>query len=199
MERICRHLSYANVAATLALVFAMSGGAIAATGGFTSNGKLQACVNGEGTLKLLTAGKHCRKGQKTVAWNQTGPSGAPGAPGASGPTGAAGGAGSHGAAGANGTDGFNANEFIVVRTRIVKFGGNGGFEEDIKCEEGEHAISGGVSETDGSAGSDVLEQSAPINDSGEIVKEGDEPTGWALGYKNNNGATNVTIEVTCAS
>jgi hypothetical protein len=31
MERIRRHLSYANVAATLALVFAMSGGAIAAT------------------------------------------------------------------------------------------------------------------------------------------------------------------------
>ena len=44
MERITRHLSYANVAATLALVFAMSGGAIAATGGFSGGGKLQACA-----------------------------------------------------------------------------------------------------------------------------------------------------------
>jgi hypothetical protein len=54
----------------------MSGGAIAATGGFSSGGKLQACVNEEGGLKLLKAGKKCKKGQKTVAWDQTGPAGA---------------------------------------------------------------------------------------------------------------------------
>jgi len=88
MERITRHLSYANVIATLALVFAMTGGAIAATGGFTSGGKLQACVNEEGGLKLLKAGKRCKRGQKTVAWNQTGPAGARGTTGASGPAGA---------------------------------------------------------------------------------------------------------------
>jgi hypothetical protein len=90
MERIRRHLSYANVVATLAWVFAMTGGAIAATGGFTSGGKLQACVNEEGGLKLLKAGKHCKRGQKTIAWNQTGPSGAAGAKGAAGATGALG-------------------------------------------------------------------------------------------------------------
>jgi hypothetical protein len=84
MGRVSRHLSYANVAATLALVFAMTGGAIAATGGFTSNGKLQACVNGGGGLTLLKAGKKCKRGQKTIAWNQKGPAGPKGAPGTSG-------------------------------------------------------------------------------------------------------------------
>ena len=98
MERIRRHLSYANVAATLALLFAMSGGAIAATGGFTgSGGKLQACVNDEGALKLLKAGKHCKRGQKTVGWNQTGPTGAKGTPGVAGAAGATGPSGSAGA------------------------------------------------------------------------------------------------------
>src|SRR5665647_3638988 len=86
MERIRRHLSYANVAATLALVFGMSGGAIAATGGFSSGGTLRACANEEGGLKLLQAGKRCKRGQKTVSWSQTGPAGANGAAGATGAT-----------------------------------------------------------------------------------------------------------------
>ena len=104
MRRIRTHLNYTNVAATLALVFAMTGGAIAATGGFTSGGKLQACVNQEGGLKLLKAGKHCKRGQKTVAWNQSGPvgakgiAGAPGAPGANGAQGGQGGQGPQGTA-----------------------------------------------------------------------------------------------------
>ncbi|HEX4435265.1 MAG TPA: hypothetical protein VH061_00570 [Solirubrobacteraceae bacterium] len=99
MDRIRRHLSYANVVATLALVFAMSGGAIAASGGFSSGGRLRACVNGEGGLRLLKSGKHCARGQKTVAWNQQGPAGAPGAKGAGGATGAAGSQGKQGLSG----------------------------------------------------------------------------------------------------
>jgi len=99
MERIGGRLSYANVAATLALLFAMSGGAIAATGGFSSGGTLRACANEEGRLKLLSTGQHCKKGQKAVAWNQAG------APGAKGATGAAGSPGASGAAGASGQDG----------------------------------------------------------------------------------------------
>jgi hypothetical protein len=93
MERIRQHLSYANVTATLALVFAMSGGAIAATGGFTSaSSSIKACVGGNGVLKLQ-AGKKCKSGQKVVSWNQQGPAGAQGAsglPGATGPQGAPG-------------------------------------------------------------------------------------------------------------
>jgi hypothetical protein len=82
-----RHLSYANVVATLALVLALSGGAIAATGGFTSGGKLHACVNEEGRLKLLKSGGHCKRGQKSVSWAQIGPAGPVGIPGATGPKG----------------------------------------------------------------------------------------------------------------
>ena len=88
MQRITRHLTYANLTATLALVLALCGGAIAATGGFTSSGRLQACVNGDGSLKLVKAGKGCKKTQKLVAWNQTGPQGAAGAQGPAGAAGA---------------------------------------------------------------------------------------------------------------
>ncbi len=96
MKQIGRHLSYANVAATLALVLALSGGALAATGGFTSGGKLRACVSKQGNLKLLKGGAKCGDGQ-TVAWNQNGPAGPRGATGAQGP---AGGPGTPGAPGA---------------------------------------------------------------------------------------------------
>jgi hypothetical protein len=97
MKRIGRHFSYANVAATLALVLAASGGALAATGGFTSGGKLRACANSEGSLKLLKAGKKCQKGQKLISWNQVGPQGPGGSNGAPGAAGGTGPAGSPGA------------------------------------------------------------------------------------------------------
>ena len=87
MERVRRHVSYANVAATLALVLAMSGGAIAATGGFTGSSNIKACVGGNGVLKLQN-GKKCKHGQKGVSWNQQGPAGPKGAPGAAGAAGA---------------------------------------------------------------------------------------------------------------
>jgi hypothetical protein len=100
MERIGRHLSYANVAATLALVFAMSGGAIAATGGFTAtSSSIKACAGSNGVLKLQT-GKKCKHGQKAVTWSRKGPAGAKGATGA---TGASGIAGSVGPAGSSAT------------------------------------------------------------------------------------------------
>ena len=84
MRRISKHLSYANVAATLALVLAMTGGAIAATGGFTSGGKLQACVGSGGTLKLLKSRQKCHRGQQKIVWNQTGPQGPAGPSGLAG-------------------------------------------------------------------------------------------------------------------
>jgi hypothetical protein len=102
MKRIRRHLNYANVTATLALVLAMSGGAIAASGGFSRGGKLQACVNGEGALRLLKSGKHCARGQQMVAWNEQGRAGAPGASGAAGAPGAQGAIGPSGVAALNG-------------------------------------------------------------------------------------------------
>jgi len=129
MERIRRHLSYANVAATLALVFAMGGGAIAATGGFSSGGKLQACVNEEGRMKLLQAGQHCKKGQKGVSWNQVGPAGAPGATGA---TGAPGAPGAPGPIGHEGLTGKSAN----TKWAAVAFG------PELEAGEGVESVTG---------------------------------------------------------
>jgi hypothetical protein len=115
MERIRTHLGYANVAATLALVFAMSGGAIAATGGFSSGGTLRACANEEGAIRLLKGGQHCKKGQKAVSWSQTGPAGAPGAKGAPGASGAGGAAGAPGPKGESGANG-SARAYGVVNS-----------------------------------------------------------------------------------
>jgi hypothetical protein len=100
----------------VALLFALSGGAIAATGGFSSGGKLQACVNEEGGLKLLKPGKHCRRGLKTVAWNLAGRTGAKVATGAAGAPGAKGLQGLQGSAGAKGDPGANgtARAFGVI-------------------------------------------------------------------------------------
>jgi hypothetical protein len=77
-------MSYANVVATLALVFAMSGGAYAAS------------------KFLITSTKQIKPG---VLASLKGKAGANGAPGAAGPAGPAGPAGSQGPAGANGKDG----------------------------------------------------------------------------------------------
>jgi hypothetical protein len=145
MERIRRHVSYANVAATLALVLAMSGGAIAATGGFSSGGTLRACANEEGRLKLLKSGEHCKRGQKSVSWNQTGPVGAPGAKGVAGAPGASGAAGALGAQGASGVSASTAwasvNEAgqLLAGHGVTDVKGSGGvyevsFDHDIsKC------------------------------------------------------------------
>src|SRR5664280_2034745 len=111
MERIKRHLSFANVAAGLALLFSMSGGAIAATGGFSSSGTLKACVNEEGAIRLLKPGKGCKKGQKAVSWNQVGPAGAKGVAGAPGTAGAT---GATGATGASGVQGITPNDIQIV-------------------------------------------------------------------------------------
>jgi hypothetical protein len=117
MERIRRHLSYANVAATLALVFAMGGGAIAATSAFTAaSSSIKACVGANGVLKVL-AGKKCKSGQKAVSWNQQGPPGVPGARGATGATGAPGGigtAGLDGAPGPSATSALTANNALAL-------------------------------------------------------------------------------------
>jgi hypothetical protein len=187
MGRIRRHVSYANVAATLALVLAMSGGAVAATGGFSSGGTLRACANEEGAIRLLKPGKKCAKGQQQVAWNQTGPAGAKGVAGAIGATGATGAAGSAGVAGpkgatgekgAEGTEGASGAQYVTVRT-VERPASS--YNAIVECEPGERATGGGAARADGVAASnDSITMSAPVNQQETLETEG-TPTGWEIG------------------
>src|SRR5580693_2781738 len=92
-SRIRKRLTYANVALTLALVFAMSGGAYAASRDvITSTKQISPKV-----LKALAG--------KPGATGAQGPAGAAGAQGAQGPAGAAGSQGPAGTAGVKGEKG----------------------------------------------------------------------------------------------
>jgi hypothetical protein len=127
MKRITRHVSYANVVATLALVLALSGGAVAATGGFTSGGTLRACVNQEGGLRLLKSGKKCKKGQSVIGWNQAGPKGLAGVQGPAGPAGAPGAAGAPAAPGASSVTLWaevDASGHVVASSGVTNVTGN---------------------------------------------------------------------------
>jgi hypothetical protein len=107
MSRMRKHLTYANVAVTLALVFAMSGGAYAASKYVISSTKQISPK----VLKSLV-GKAGANGAQGPA-GTAGPAGPAGAVGAKGETGAAGQNGASGEKGAQGekgsagTNGFN--------------------------------------------------------------------------------------------
>ena len=124
MKRIAEHLSYANVAATLALVLAMSGGAVAATGGFTGGGKLEACVSQEGGLKLLKPGKKCKKGQSSISWNEIGPRGPAGVQGPAGAAGAVGAAGAPAASTVTLWAEVDASGHLVASSGVTNVTGN---------------------------------------------------------------------------
>lgn len=100
-----RRLTYANVVATLALVFAMSGGAVAASHYLITNtGQIKPNVLAQLKGKAARQGKAGRQG-KTGKQGPTGPAGVKGEPGPVGPKGEAGAAGAKGQAGAIGQTG----------------------------------------------------------------------------------------------
>src|ERR1700754_4327270 len=103
MRLLRRHLSYANVVASLALFLVLGGGAYAAT-------QLPRNSVGTGQLKAgaVTAGKIAKKARKQLQGQRgpagpQGPQGKTGAKGAAGAKGATGATGARGAAGADGT------------------------------------------------------------------------------------------------
>jgi hypothetical protein len=96
---IRRHLSYANVASTLALVFAMGGGAYAALSP-VHNGVIHSCYRtSNGALRVVRAGARCGRHERALAFNQRGPIGRRGPTGLAGPTGETGAAGKTGVSG----------------------------------------------------------------------------------------------------
>ena len=117
LERVRPRLNHATVVAYLALFVALGGGAFAASRGFvSSNGELRGCVDAEGQLTVLKAGKSCAKHRTQIAWSVRGPQGAtgpPGVTGAQGASGAQGAAGAPGAKGETGAAGPGAKQFEV--------------------------------------------------------------------------------------
>lgn len=96
---ILARLTYANVAATLALVGVIGAGAFATASVVGPDGEIQACYSKKsGALKVMK-GKKCKKGEKKITWAQEGPQGP------QGPGGQAGAAGTNGTPGSTGVAG----------------------------------------------------------------------------------------------
>jgi hypothetical protein len=86
--------TYANVVATMCLIALIGAGAVAAVAQ-TGGTQLAACYKTKGKTKgamrfLAKSSDKCKKGEKKVTWNQTGPQGAQGVAGTAGARGAAG-------------------------------------------------------------------------------------------------------------
>jgi hypothetical protein len=95
--------SHATVVSYLALFIALGGSAYAVSGG--SSPAIHACYAlRTGTLRLVKSGR-CRRGERPVAWNKTGPRGRVGPTGSQGLRGAAGQTGAAGRTGATGPTG----------------------------------------------------------------------------------------------
>ena len=80
-------LSYANVISTIALFFALGGGAFAAVNSYVgSKGQVQGCVatKGHHYLQIVRWGTRCPKRTQALAFNQTGPAGPRGVQGGQG-------------------------------------------------------------------------------------------------------------------
>jgi hypothetical protein len=137
---IRRHLSYANVAATLALLFSMTGGALAAKHYLINSTKQ---INPK-VLKALK-GSNGRSGSNGLNGSK-GPTGPQGAKGEAGPNGKEGPAGKEGLAGRAGTTGATgpigpSNVYQVNSQGGVLFGS---MTLTLKVPPGSYSIAGKV-------------------------------------------------------
>ena len=179
MNSLRRHLSYANVVATLALVFAMSGGAMAASHYLiTKTGQIKPSV-----LKKLKA------------TGPTGPTGTPGSPGLPGAAGARGAGGPAGETGKEGSPGKNGATNVVARFTEGSAAKNTYGDVTANCNAGERATGGGPQLWNGeNVGTDYL-ASVP-----SPTAPGTTPTGWHVTWINaTSGSETIRVYVVCAS
>jgi Lamin Tail Domain/Collagen triple helix repeat (20 copies) len=89
------------------LAAAPAGGAVALTRApeKVASTVIQACVGKAGRLRVVPKPTDCRRSERPLAWNESGPPGEPGPPGPAGPSGADGAAGPAGPQGAPGPQG----------------------------------------------------------------------------------------------
>jgi hypothetical protein len=169
-----RHLSYANVVATLALVFAMSGGALAASHYVINSTKE---INPKVLKRLKGAG------------------GAKGAKGPAGATGVQGGAGPKGETGKEGSPGKNGATNVVERFAEGTAANTAVGEATANCAAGERATGGGPELFNGNDGGQDYLDSMPTP-----TGAGETPTGWRLVWFNNSGLSDtMRVYVVCAA
>jgi hypothetical protein len=106
LSRIRTHLTPGAAIASIALVFAITGGAFAAAGGGSNSSGLSAASH----ASVLASVAKSKAKTKTGPRGPAGPAGKNGAPGAAGPAGPAGAQGPAGAAGAKGENGVNGKD-----------------------------------------------------------------------------------------
>lgn len=158
MFNVRRHFSYANVTATLALVFAMSGGALAATHYLiTSTSQIKPSVRAALKGKAGPAG---RAGEK----------GAPGAAGATGPAGPAGAAGPAGNAGSSGSSGTSVTSATIGKGASCAEGGS-----EFTAANGKTFACNGKEGKEGKEG----EEGSPWTDKGVLPKDATETGAWS--------------------
>lgn len=145
MKRISKHINPATILALVALVFATTGGAYAASGsgGSGSHATANVAKSKKKSKQKSSAGKPGPRGPAGPA-GATGSAGATGAAGAQGPAGPAGAPGTKGDAGAAGTDGNDGtNGTNGTNGKSVVVAGN--------ATTGECASGGKLYEVEGSA------------------------------------------------
>lgn len=162
-QSIRKHLSPTTVVAFVALVFAMTGGAFAASGGGGGAGK---ATGGQASTNVVVATMAKSKAKPKAKAGPRGPAGpagkngANGANGATGPQGLAGAKGETGAAGTNGTNGTGTEGKEGPEGKEGKEGKTG-FTETLpkgKTLQGDWAIEAQLAGTgiaDGSATSSI--------------------------------------------
>jgi len=170
MNPIRRHLTYANVVATLALAFAMSGSAIAAKHYLiTSTNQIKPSV-----LAKLRAS--ARAGQP----------GAPGARGATGPPGIQGlqgveGKSTEGPKGIPGSPGLSGYQIVVGAVEdSLGFGDNAAFAH-ANCPAGKRVLGGGFTTTNADAAKPFLHEELPLGETAwEVLTAAPTTTAYTL-------------------
>jgi hypothetical protein len=170
-QSIRKHLSYSNVAATIALVFALTGGAFAATNpGGSSHATLTASAAKKKSTPKGPRGPAGPKGA-TGATGAAGPAGATGPGGAQGPQGPAGSNGSNGEKGEQGTPGAKGTNGTSVTSAAIAAN-----PANTECREGGSEFKAGSTKTYACNG-----EKGVIHPGETLAKGASETGGWTVG------------------
>lgn len=127
MHIIRRHISYANVASTLALMLAMGGGAYAALGP-VHHGVIYTCYGkATGALRVVSPTARCTRHERALDFNKRGPTGPAGPRGLTGPIGQTGRTGRTGATGKTGPSGASVTAAALATGNAICPSGGSSF------------------------------------------------------------------------